>query len=107
MDLLLHAPALSAAEAVDLARRVYGIDAAASPLPSERDQNFMLQTPVVDRFVLKIANSTEDRALLDAQNGALAHVGRRCPLCPQPVPALDGSLLTEVTVGSGARHYVR
>src|SRR5215471_4893975 len=107
MDLLLRAPALTAAEAVDLARRVYGIDAAASPLPSERDQNFLLQTAVVNRFVLKIANSTEDPALLDAQNSALAHVARRSALCPRPVPALDGSLLTEVTVASGARHYIR
>jgi len=107
MDLLLRAPALSTAEAVDLARRIYGIDATASPLPSERDQNFLLQTRVVDRFVLKIANSAEARALLDAQNCALAHVARRSSLSPRLVPALDGSLLTEVTVGSGARHYVR
>lgn len=107
MDLLLHAPALTAAEAVELARRLYGIDAEARPLPSERDQNFVLHTAAGDRFVLKIANALEPKDLLSAQNAALGYVGHRSALCPRPVPALDGSLLTEVTTASGSRHGVR
>ena len=90
-----------------MARRLYGIDADASPLPSERDQNFLLLTAAGDRFVLKIANSTDDRALLDAQNAALAHVGRRTTLCPRVVPAIDGALVSETASASGMRHFVR
>jgi Ser/Thr protein kinase RdoA (MazF antagonist) len=106
-DAILRAPALTAAEAVDLARRLYGIDAQASALPGERDQNFLLQTADGGRFVLKVANATDDRALLEAQNEALGHVGRVSSLCPRPVPALDGTLLTEITSASGVRHFVR
>jgi len=107
MDAILHAPALTPADAADLARRLYGIDAGASPLPSERDQNFLLRAADGNRFVLKIANATDDRALLDAQNAALAFVGRRTTLCPRSVPALDGALMTQMTATSGARHFVR
>ena len=85
-----HAPALTAAEAAELGRRLFGIDADASPLPSERDQNFVLRTESGDRFVLKIANRTDDRALLEAQNAALAHVARGSTLCPRVIPTTDG-----------------
>jgi len=107
MDAIMRAPALTPADAADLARQLYGIDGGASPLPSERDQNFLLRAADGNRFVLKIANATDDRALLDAQNAALAYVGRRPTLCPRPVPALDGALITQVTAASGTRHFVR
>ena len=37
------APRFDAPTAADIARDVYGFDATAEPLPSERDQNFLLQ----------------------------------------------------------------
>lgn len=107
MDVLHHAPALTAADAVALAQRLYGVDAQASPLPSERDQNFRLETPLGTRFVLKIANSTDDLSLLDAQNAALEHVATRTTLCPRVVPAIEGATIAETTSASGARHFVR
>src|SRR5258708_18147850 len=107
MDVILHAPALTPAEAAGLALRLYGLAVEASALPSERDQNFRLQTAAGDRFVLKIANSTDDRALLDAQNAALAHVARRTALCPRVVPGVDGAAVAEIASTSGARHFVR
>jgi 4-aminobutyrate aminotransferase-like enzyme/Ser/Thr protein kinase RdoA (MazF antagonist) len=107
MDAILHAPALTPAEAADLARRLYGIDGDTSSLASERDQNFLLRTADGNRFVLKIANASDDFTLLEAQNAALAYVGRRTSLCPRPVPAVDGALLSEVTAASGVRHFVR
>jgi 4-aminobutyrate aminotransferase-like enzyme/Ser/Thr protein kinase RdoA (MazF antagonist) len=106
-DVALRAPALTMDEAAACARTVFGLDAVGSTLPSERDQNFLLRTTSCDRFVLKIANSAEDRALLDAQNAALAHVGRRSTLCARVVPALDGSFISEIVGASGGRHFVR
>ena len=38
-----HAPRFTAAEAVRLARHLYGLSLAAEPLPSERDQNFLVE----------------------------------------------------------------
>ncbi|HEY2434816.1 MAG TPA: aminotransferase class III-fold pyridoxal phosphate-dependent enzyme [Vicinamibacterales bacterium] len=104
-DILRTAPSFSAADAAALARRLYGLDAEAAPLPSERDQNFRLQTAAGDLFVLKIANAADDRALLEAQNAALAHVARRTTLVPSVVPALDGRFLAEVA--GEATHLVR
>src|SRR5579872_7403713 len=71
------APRLSAHEAVRLARELYGIEAAAEPLPSERDQNFLLCDRAGARFVLKIANAREERRMLDLQNRALAFLAEQ------------------------------
>ena len=106
MSLLQHAPAFDAAGAAALARELYGLDAAASPLASERDQNFLLTTRSGGRFTLKIANALEERALLEAQNAAMAHVAVRTALCPVAVPATSGEAIERVTL-SGARHFVR
>ena len=108
MNVLQHAPALTDVEAADLGLRLFGIETTAAPLPSERDQNFMLTTAAGDRFVLKIANSTDSRGLLEAQNAALAHVARATALCPRVIPTLAGDLMAVTTSpGSGASHFVR
>src|SRR5688500_8162721 len=107
MDVLRHAPALTPDKGADLALRMFGVEADASPLPSERDQNFLLRTAAGDHFVLKIANSTDDRALIDAQNAALAHVARSTTLCPRVIPTLDGDQIGELTTDSWTRHLVR
>ena len=46
----------------------------ASALPSERDQNFLLQADGGPAFVLKIANAGESRAMLEAENAAMRHL---------------------------------
>jgi 4-aminobutyrate aminotransferase-like enzyme/Ser/Thr protein kinase RdoA (MazF antagonist) len=107
MDVLQHAPALTAAEAADFARRLFGLDADASPLPSERDQNFLLLTGTGERFVLKIANSADDRPLLEAQNAALAHVARGSTLCPRVIPTTDGQEIATFETPHGVRHFIR
>src|SRR5690349_16743293 len=118
MSLLQQAPRLSADDAVRLARDLYGIEALASPLPSERDQNFLLTArgAGTDRCVLKIANAAEDRAMLEAQNAAMAHVAgppTRPPLfggtghlalCPRALPTVSGELIALVP---GTAHFVR
>ena len=57
--LLEHTPRFSIAAATSLAEELYGIPATATPLPSERDQNFLLETQTSETFVLKIANALE------------------------------------------------
>jgi 4-aminobutyrate aminotransferase-like enzyme/Ser/Thr protein kinase RdoA (MazF antagonist) len=106
MDILRHAPAVTSGEAVALAREMFGVDGTASPLPSERDQNFLIRTGGGDRFVLKIANRTDSRALLEAQNAALAHVARSTTLCPRVIPSLNGDEIAEKTTDAGT-HLVR
>src|SRR3954466_4824462 len=107
MDVILHAPTLTAADAVELSRHLFGLEAEATPLASERDQNFLLQTGAGDRFVLKIANATEERALLEAQNAAMAHVARLTTMCPRVIPTVEGEAIAQTTSRPGTTHYVR
>jgi Ser/Thr protein kinase RdoA (MazF antagonist) len=104
MSLFKHSPQFDIAGAARIARESYGIDASASPLPSERDQNFLLTTAAGDRYVLKIANATENRAMLEAQNAAMEHVAGRVAFCPRVLPTLAGETIG--TASDGA-HFVR
>ena len=102
MSLLQRAPKVPAVEAVREARELYGVNAEARPLPSERDQNFLLES---DRghFVLKYANGTEPRAMLEAQNAAMAHLADRVMFCPRVLASLSGDLIAQ----SASGHFVR
>jgi Ser/Thr protein kinase RdoA (MazF antagonist) len=102
MSLLQSAPSLTAADAARLAHENYGVSGTAQPLPSERDQNFLIESGS-SRFVLKAANRTEQRAILEAQNAALSHLESRVPFCPRVVQSLDGQRICEAPSG----HFVR
>src|SRR5215475_3577923 len=104
--MLEYSPSFSFEEATALARDLYGLDVAASALPSERDQNFLLQDRSGGKYVLKIANSLEDRALLEAQQQAMARVAERAPRGQRIAPAQSGSFLSETRSASGMRHFV-
>ncbi|HEX5964595.1 MAG TPA: phosphotransferase, partial [Pyrinomonadaceae bacterium] len=93
MQLLSHTPVFDVASAGRIAEDLFGVRATARALPSERDQNFLLDV-AGERFVLKIANAMESRALLEAQNAVLEHVASRISFCPRVVPALNGELIS-------------
>jgi Ser/Thr protein kinase RdoA (MazF antagonist) len=103
MSSLGQSPRFDVTGAARLARDIYGLDATASPLPSERDQNFLVTT-AGERYVLKIANASEDRTMLDAQNAAMAHVSRRVAFCPRVLPTKTGEA---IAVAPGSGHLVR
>jgi Ser/Thr protein kinase RdoA (MazF antagonist) len=103
MSLLQHSPRFDRTGAARLARELYGLDAAVSPLPSERDQNFLLTIAADERYVLKIANASEDRAMLEAQNAAMAHVSRRVSFCPRVIATAEGNTIGMTASG----HFVR
>src|SRR5690348_15369198 len=73
-----NAPRFSAADAVRIASEHFGVRAAAEPLPSERDQNFLLEWSG-GSGVLKIANSGERREVLEYQNALIRRLAERCP----------------------------
>ena len=101
MQLLRHTPVFDVESATRIAEKLFGVRATASVLPSERDQNFLLEA-ADERFVLKIANRTESRALLEARNALLKHLETRISFCPHVVPALNGELIS-----TEADFYVR
>ncbi len=101
-------PALGVSHAEEIARTRYGLDAAAEPLVSERDQNFRLTDASGAAWVLKVSNAAEDRGVVEMEVAAVEWIASVDPGLPVPVakPALDGSVVT-TTVVDGASHLVR
>ncbi|HET6266636.1 MAG TPA: aminotransferase class III-fold pyridoxal phosphate-dependent enzyme [Acidobacteriota bacterium] len=106
-NLLENQPRFNADFAVRLAKERYGIDAKASSLPSERDQNFLLQTGAGDQFVLKFANSLEDRSMPEAQQKAMTLVSQEAPISQRVIPDRSGKTLSTVRSESGKDHFVQ
>ena len=109
MSTVQSAPRFSCEEAENIVNSLYGIEAQSKPLPSERDQNFLIETDGHPAYVLKIANRTENEEILDFENRALVHVSRadepaRCPTLV--LSKADKEI--EVTSGpDGFEHFVR
>jgi len=106
MSLVQHAPSFDDAKAATIANDVYGISGVVKALPSERDQNFLFTADTGERFVLKIANSLEQRALLEAQNEAMRHLQTRVDFCPRVVRAQSGESIVQVSTKT-IPHHVR
>ncbi|HET7375430.1 MAG TPA: phosphotransferase, partial [Anaerolineae bacterium] len=107
MSLLNHAPHLTANQAGFFVRELYGLQAVATPMPSERDQNFLMMTQLSEKFVFKVANALEDKSLLEAQNLAMAQVNASQPVCPQVIHTQQGELIAEIQSPAGTKHFVR
>src|SRR5688572_430975 len=102
MSLLQQAPRFDTGGAAHLARELFGVEGTATPLPSERDQNFVIETADGRRSVLKIANATDDIDLLEAQNAAMEHVSA-LGLCPRVLAAPDGRRIVRAPSGHSVR----
>jgi 4-aminobutyrate aminotransferase-like enzyme/Ser/Thr protein kinase RdoA (MazF antagonist) len=107
MSIVEHAPKFDIESAGKIAKDLYAVDATASSLPSERDQNFLLETASGEKFVLKLANATEDRTLLEAQDQAMNHIAKHIDLCPRVLQTTSGDEIASVTSQAGTRHFVR
>jgi 4-aminobutyrate aminotransferase-like enzyme/Ser/Thr protein kinase RdoA (MazF antagonist) len=87
MPSVLHSapPRFNADEAAQIAAELFGVHAAASALGSERDQAFLLEDGA-SGAVLKISNASEDGAVLDLEEAAIAHVAAVDPALPVARP---------------------
>ncbi len=102
-------PRFSTAGAEGIARRVFGIGGGASPLDSERDQNFRIEIAEGLGYVLQISNSAEDPGVVDMQTEALRHIARTDPSVPlpRPHPSGDGDYHPRVEDGEGGAYLGR
>jgi 4-aminobutyrate aminotransferase-like enzyme/Ser/Thr protein kinase RdoA (MazF antagonist) len=107
MSILDHIPAFRIEDTVVFAQRFYSLNVQASPLPSERDQNFLLQADNGDQFVLKIANATEERAMLEAQNQVMRHLANYIQFCPRVIPTVSGEEIITVKSANGEGYFLR
>jgi 4-aminobutyrate aminotransferase-like enzyme/Ser/Thr protein kinase RdoA (MazF antagonist)/murein DD-endopeptidase MepM/ murein hydrolase activator NlpD len=104
MPSLADAPRLSLDAAARLASDLFGVVGMPTSLPSERDQNVCLTGSGGTRFVLKIANAGEDRAMLEAENLVMQHLAST-GIVPLPLKALKTT--TGETIASADGHFVR
>lgn len=102
----MSALSISPTEAARLVADCYGLQAEAHPLPGEHDANFRLTAADGRAWVLKIAPPDADRARLEAQMAALAHLEGRVEGLPRPVPTRSGDLLAKVSF-QGQRRLAR
>lgn len=93
---MFEAPGFSDAQAREILAESYELNANVTPLPGERDQNFKVEVSPTERYILKIANLSEDSNLLDAQNAAMSHLSTRTSLCPRLVPTRSGAPIARV-----------
>lgn len=102
-------PRFTLKEAADLATRAFGVIAIASPLPSERDQNFALTNAAGTKFVLKIAKSDEERGVLELQNAALRHIAQRTQALalPQLIAGPSGENIATIESAGGQPYFMR
>jgi 4-aminobutyrate aminotransferase-like enzyme/Ser/Thr protein kinase RdoA (MazF antagonist) len=111
LDVAAQRPKFTNNEAIELARVLYDITAiSARELPSDRDQNFYLEEASGAAYVLKIAGSAEEEAILDFQNQTLLHLGLRDNLAgfvPVLVETADRRLIAVVPGEDGQSHFVR
>jgi hydroxylysine kinase len=95
--------------ALALARERYGLEAAATRLTGERDENFKLTVRDGDQYVLKIANAAESATVTDLQIAALIHLERSDAALPIPriLRTLDGEVQVRFADAAGLTRTAR
>src|SRR6202162_6143087 len=92
------------AEAVRLARELYGVECSARTLPGEYDDNFHLTSADGHAFVLKVMHPAREHSFIDLQCRALTHLAQRAPQLPLPrvTPNRRGELFTSIAAADGS-----
>ena len=100
-------PKYTTFDAEQLAESKFGINGEASPLSSERDQNFLIQSEE-ESFVLKISNSSESFDELDMQNKVIQHIVKVDPEFELTLPlcSLSGDEIIQIE-NKGQTNWVR
>ena len=96
------------AQAVRLARELYGLETSARALPGEYDDNFHLTSAAGHAFVLKVMHPAREHSFIDLQCQALTHLAQRSPHLPLPrvKPNRSGELFTSMAAADGSRRLV-
>lgn len=93
---------LSPEQVADLLHRHYALAGQVTPIPGERDSNFLISQDGAPTFVLKAAWPDEPDEVLALQVALLTHLGHAALdfQVPRPVPSTSGTTLPEETVGN-------
>jgi 4-aminobutyrate aminotransferase-like enzyme/Ser/Thr protein kinase RdoA (MazF antagonist) len=99
---------ITESEAAEIARRLFGIEAAAHALAGEYDDNFRLCEADGGEFVLKIMHPDRERSFVEMQCAALQHLVTTAGELPLPrvVPSLRGESCVQTRVKDGSLRIV-
>ena len=102
-------PAFAMEEVKDIVNRLYSLTGKLSPLESERDQNYRITTEKGGEYIIKIANSAEDPAIIDMQIKTLEHIAKVDPELPVPEVLISQNRLAieEILASDGSKHCIR
>src|SRR5258707_2450823 len=75
---------ITESEAAEIARQLFGIEAAAHSLPGEYDDNFHLRVVDGTEFALKVMHPDRERRFVEMQCGTLQHLAENEPSLPLP-----------------------
>lgn len=109
VQLSTSVPELPLADAAALAARLYGIQARAELLTSERDANFRLVAADERAYLLKISNPSDADEVVDLQTACLDHIADVDPARPVPrvLRTLGGTNGDHIVLSDGRRCAVR
>jgi Ser/Thr protein kinase RdoA (MazF antagonist) len=104
-----RSPSFSIDQVADRVNQLFGLSGDLFPMVSERDQNFRFTTDQGDRFVIKIANSAEDAAIIDMQLKALQHIAQVDAELPVPsvLNSHNGCMIEQIEDENGTKHSFR
>ena len=101
-------PEVQLEEAHAAVRRLFDLDGTLSPLPGERDQNYLLETGDGVRYVVKVSSPEEPDPILRFETEMLVKLASETEgLVPGVRPATSGEHLVEFEDGRGNPHRMR
>ncbi|MCO4811373.1 MAG: phosphotransferase [Gammaproteobacteria bacterium] len=102
--ILAEAPSFATEVVARAIETQFGLAGDFSPLVSERDQNFLMQTGTGEKFVVKVTSGAQGAAATDFQIEALLHLEKAPDL---RVPRVYRTLAGKASghIGDGARTY--
>ena len=102
-------PAFDSLDIVPFIAKTYGLTVSANRLNGYIGQNFVLEDNSGIKYILKVADPSEHRDTLEAQNSAMAHVAARCStfVCPKIIPSLSGDHISPLCDRDNNSYHAR
>ena len=100
-------PNISKAKIKSVLWEYYRIKATITPLPGQRDQNFLVVSDEEKYFVFKVFNPGEEKEFIEAQNFIFNELTSRQIPCPTVVKAKSGHELINISIMDGSNYRAR
>ena len=105
---ILRRPSLGPDAVLAALREHYGIEGTLSPLPGERDLNFLFTATNGERRVAKVSTPDETDEILEIEADLMRHMARTTDgFTADVIPSADGDWVVKHTAEDGEVHRIR